>query len=183
MKKSYSFVSTVLKIFLGFVVGALIGCSIIILAIGWVNLISNIIKPQQTIVVQPVNNISLNDNQAYNLGLLDGRMLAVIDGEDNSTTSGNSEVTTFVRTFQVQAKDNFDIFCKDPDNTSLCYGGIDATDESLYKFNFAGKFGQANHDTFDQLVVGEWYTCKVIPDLQSQLDDVYYVISACEIAF
>jgi len=128
-------------------------------------------NPPQTVILQSVQNITLEETQVF--------VSDSINNGDNSTTSGNGEVTTFVRTFQVQSKDNFDIFCKDPDNTSLCYGGIDATDGSLYKFNFAGKFGQANHNTFDQLVVGEWYTCKVIPDLQSQLDDVYYVISAC----
>jgi len=131
-------------------------------------------NPPQTVNLQSIRNITLEETQVF--------VANPTDNSDNSTTSGNGEVTTFVRTFQVQNKDNFDIFCKDPDNTSLCYGGIDATDGSSYKFNFAGKFGQANHNTFDQLVVGEWYTCKVIPDLQSQLDNVYFIVSGCTVA-
>lgn len=125
----------------------------------------------QTISLQSIRNITLEETQVF--------VTDSTNSGDNSTTSGNGEVTTFVRTFQVSTKYNFDIFCNDPDNTQLCYGGVDATDGSTYKSNFAGKFGQANHNTFDQLVVGEWYTCKVIPDLQNQLENVYYIVSAC----
>lgn len=130
--------------------------------------------PPQTINLQSIRNIKLEETQVF--------VSEPINNEDSSTSSGNGEVTTFVRTFQVTAKYNFDIFCNDPDNTQLCYGGVDATDGSTYKSNFAGKFGQANHNTFDQLVVGEWYTCKVIPDLQSELDNVYFIVSGCTIA-
>lgn len=131
-------------------------------------------NPPQTINLQSIKNITLEETQVF--------VSAPVDNKDTSTTSGNGEVKTFVRTFQVAAKDNFDIFCNDPDNTQLCYGSVDATDGSTFKSNFAGKFGLANHNTFDQLVVGEWYTCKVIPDLQSQLDNVYYIVSACTVA-
>lgn len=128
----------------------------------------------QTINLQSIRNITLEETQ-----------ILVADpnsSENNSTTTDNGNLMTSVRTFQVVAKDNFDIFCNDPDNTQLCYGSVDATDGSTYKSNFVGKFGAANHNTFDQLVVGEWYTCKVIPDLQSQLDNVYYIVSACTVA-